>query len=88
LFNAIIESLDLREIVLSGRQFTWANRRDTPTYGKLDRILTSVSWEQKFPLVSVRAPNRPGSDYTHLLLDSGDQAFKGNKFHFRLSWLG
>ena len=26
LFNAIIESLDLREIELSGRQFTWANR--------------------------------------------------------------
>ena len=32
LFNAIIESLDLREIELSGRQFTWANRRDTPTF--------------------------------------------------------
>jgi hypothetical protein len=26
IFNAIIESLDLREIALSGRQFTWANR--------------------------------------------------------------
>ena len=44
-FNAIIESLDLREIVLSGRQFTLANRRDTPTYEKLDRILASVEWE-------------------------------------------
>jgi hypothetical protein len=32
LFNAIIESLDLREIALSGRQFTWANRRVHPTY--------------------------------------------------------
>ena len=47
LFNAIIESLDLREIDLSGRQFTWANRRDTPTFEKLDRILASVEWEQK-----------------------------------------
>jgi hypothetical protein len=35
IFNAIIESLDLREIVLSGRQYTWANRRDNPTYEKL-----------------------------------------------------
>ena len=25
MFNAIIESLDLREIALSGRQFTWAS---------------------------------------------------------------
>jgi hypothetical protein len=88
LFNAIIESLDLREIALSGRQFTWANRRVHPTYEKLDRILASVSWEQKFPLVSVRALTRSGSDHTPLLLDSGDQAFKGNKFHFsfELAW--
>ena len=41
-FNAIIESLDLREIVPSGRQYTWANCRDSPTYEKLDRILASV----------------------------------------------
>jgi hypothetical protein len=27
IFNAIIDSLDLRELGLSGRQFTWASRR-------------------------------------------------------------
>jgi hypothetical protein len=27
IFNAIIESLDLKELPLSGRQFTWANRK-------------------------------------------------------------
>jgi exonuclease III len=89
IFNAIIESLDLRELVLSGRQFTWASRRDIPTYEKLDRVLASVSWEQKFPLVSVRALTRSGSDHTPLLLDSGEQAHHGNKvgFSFELSWL-
>jgi hypothetical protein len=89
IFNAIIDSLDLREIVLSGRQFTWANRRETPTYEKLDRFLASVEWEQKFPLVSIRALTRSGSDHTPLLLDSGDQAFLGNKanFSFEFAWL-
>jgi hypothetical protein len=79
----------LREIVLSGRQFTWANRRKTPTYEKLDRFLASVEWEQKFPLVSVRALTRSGSDHTPILLDSGDQAFIGKKanFSFELAWL-
>jgi hypothetical protein len=47
IFNAIIDSLDLREIVLSGRQFMWANHHETPTYEKLDRFLASVEWEQK-----------------------------------------
>lgn len=88
-FNAIIESLDLREIVLSGQQFTWANHRDTPTYEKLDRSLASVEWEQKFPLVSVRALTYSGSDQTSLLIDSDHHAHLGNKarFSFELSWL-
>ena len=88
-FNAIIESLDLREIALSGRQYTWASRRDMPTFEKLDRILASVEWEQKFPLVTVCAMTRTGSDHTPLLIDSGNRAHLGNKPHisFELSWL-
>jgi endonuclease/exonuclease/phosphatase family metal-dependent hydrolase len=88
MFNAIIESLDLREIALSGRQFTWASRRTILTYEKIDRILASVDWENKFPLVSVRALTRTGSDHTPLLIDSGEQAHIGNKsqFTFELSW--
>ena len=89
IFNAIIESLALREIELSGRQYTWANRREKPTYEKLDRILVSVPWEQKFPLVTVRALTREVSDHTPLIIDSGEQAHLGNKatFSFELSWL-
>jgi hypothetical protein len=77
IFNAIIESLDLREIFLSGRQFTWATRRTTPTYEKLDCILARVEVEQKFPLLSVRALSRSGSDHTPLLLDFGSPADEG-----------
>jgi hypothetical protein len=32
IFIAITESLDLREISLSGRQYTWASRQDIPSY--------------------------------------------------------
>ena len=89
IFNAIIENLDLREIALSGRQFTWANRREVPTYEKLDRILANVEWEQKYPLVTVRELTRSGSDHTPLLMDSGKHAHLGNKAHFsfELSWI-
>ena len=89
IFNAIIESLSLKDIKLSGRQYTWTSRRDTPTLEMLDRFLVSVEWEQKFPLVTVQALNRAGSDHTPLLLDTGEQAFQGNtiRFSFELSWL-
>ena len=42
LFNAVIESLDLKEIVMSGRQYTWAGPRDNLTFEKLDRVLVST----------------------------------------------
>jgi exonuclease III len=89
IFNAIIESLDLREIALSGRQYTWANRRAVPTYEKLDRILVRIEMEQKFPLLSVHAQTRSGSDHTPLLLDFGSPAHGGKNvtFSFELSWL-
>lgn len=45
LFNACIESLNLRELELSGRKFTWASSSLCPTFEKLDRILVSTDWE-------------------------------------------
>jgi len=35
LFNACIESLDLRELAFSGRQFIWANSLESPTFERL-----------------------------------------------------
>jgi hypothetical protein len=78
----------LREIALLGRQFTWANRRENPTYEKLDRILSTVEWEQKFPLVKVRDLKGTGSDHAPLLIVSGNHTHIGNKSHFSFetSW--
>jgi endonuclease/exonuclease/phosphatase family metal-dependent hydrolase len=67
LFNAVIDSFDLRKIELTSRQFTWANSLPIPTYEKLDRILISMEWEFKYPLVSVQALDRGVSDHTLLL---------------------
>jgi hypothetical protein len=53
LFNAIIDILDLREVSMVGRQFTWANNLPDPTYKKLDRVMMDSYWEDKFPMVSV-----------------------------------
>jgi hypothetical protein len=73
LFNADIDSLDLRELEISGRKFTWANSRRVPTYERLDRVLVSMEWEQNFPLATVEALNREISDHTPLLLSTGER---------------
>jgi hypothetical protein len=89
MFNTVIESLDLRENELYGRQFTWATHRDMPTFEKLDRVLASVEWENKFPLVLVRAHKHTRIRLHPLFIESGEQAHLGNKslFSFELSWL-
>ena len=88
MFNIIIESLDLREIELSGRKFTWANTLPVPTFEKLDWVLASVEWGQKFPLVTVQALSRAISDHTPLLVDSAEATHVGNKstFSFKSAW--
>ena len=88
LFNAVIDSFDLREIDLMGRQFTWANSLPKPMYERLYRALMSTEWEFKYPLVSLQALDRGVSDHTPLLLDTGTPAFKGNgkQFKLELSW--
>lgn len=89
LFNAIIDSLNLRELKLSNRKYTWANSRETPTYETLDRILVSTDWETMFPLSTVQALTREISYYTPLFLNTGMQcnAKKQPIFRFELGWL-
>jgi hypothetical protein len=88
LFNAIISSLDLRELQLLGRQFTWANNLSIPTYEKLDRTKVSTDWELKYK-VTVQAITRHLSDHTPLLIDTGEitPSVKIPVFKFELCWL-
>ena len=91
LFNVVIDSLDLRELTLSGRQYTWANNRSIPTVEKLDRVLVTTDWEFKYPLASVRALERIEalSDHAPLLTDFGQPAPSNSRhqFKFELGWL-
>jgi hypothetical protein len=73
LFNAVIDSLDLREVSMIERQFTWANSLPEPTFKKLYRVLMDANWESKFSMVSVHALKRIGgfSDHASILLTTG-----------------
>jgi hypothetical protein len=90
LFNAIIDSLDLREVTMVERQLTWANSLPGPTYEKFDRVLMDANWESKFPMVSIHALERIEgfSDHAPILLTTGTPKPLGNhQFKFELGWL-
>jgi hypothetical protein len=83
LFNVVIESLDLREIVMTGRQYTWAGSGDNPTYEKLDRVVVSTEWENNFPLAMVEARDRNISDHTPLVVSTGASTHQSRTRPFR-----
>jgi hypothetical protein len=90
LFNAVIDSLDLREVSMIGRQFTSANNFPEPTYEKLDRVLMDSDWEDKFPMASVRALERIEalSDHAPILLTTCSiRPPCIRRFKFELGWL-
>jgi hypothetical protein len=74
---------------MSGRKYTWANNLSTPTFEKLDRVLVTTEWEEKYPLTIVQALPRKISDHTPLLLNSGETSTRGTEpaFKFESGWL-
>jgi endonuclease/exonuclease/phosphatase family metal-dependent hydrolase len=70
MFNVVIDSLNLMELEMSRRKFTWANRLQNQTFKKLDRILVCIDFESKFPHTTVHALNMEISDHTPLLLST------------------
>jgi exonuclease III len=65
-FRGLINSLDLREIPLIGRRFTWSNQREEPTLLKLDHVFCTTSWVDSFPDCSLHSNATTFSDHCPL----------------------
>ncbi|CAD6255780.1 unnamed protein product [Miscanthus lutarioriparius] len=58
LFNVVIDSPDLKEIVMSAANILGRGHGDDPTFEKLDRVLVTLEWENQFPLTTLEARDR------------------------------
>lgn len=48
-FRRVVDDLDLKEVHLNGRAFTWTSAKERPTLGRIDRVFVSIDWEHLFP---------------------------------------
>ena len=86
-FNEAIADMALRELDRAGARFTWSNNQLDPICSVLDRVFVSPAWEACFPLCSLSAITRIGSDHNPLLLDSGEQGLpRTTRFFFQTWW--
>ena len=85
-FQRTVVALELQDMHLHGRTFTWSNERDSPTLVWLNRVLISVDWDEKFPKAHLRGLGTDASDHCALLLQNNLGQMTKARFHFELFW--
>lgn len=85
-FNDLIANLDLVDIPLAERQFTWSSVRETPTLAKLHRVFVSVDWESNFNSASTQPIRRPTSDHVSICLCSSELKPKSSRIFIIEKW--
>jgi hypothetical protein len=88
MFKSIINICEMREIDMSGGQFTWSNNQAVPTLEKLDRFIVSREWELLFPLTTVHKLTREVSDHSPIIIDTMEgKENQRREFRFEKRWL-
>jgi hypothetical protein len=85
-FREFVRVMELKDLYLHGRLFTWSNGRENPTLTRIDRALVSVDWDLAFPDALLQALSALISDHTPLHL-SLNQGFRPkHRFKFEVFW--
>ena len=85
-FRSLIDDLQLEELTLSGRLFTWSNGRDQPTLERLDRAFATVEWLERYPSHQLRCLSSDCSDHAPLLLVLNTEPWARPRFRFDTYW--
>jgi exonuclease III len=85
-FRKFMNELELKDLYLHGRRFTWSNEQVRSTLCRLDRVLYNNSWHDLFPRALLQAVSSSASDHSPLVLTL-DADFKPNRrFRFETFW--
>lgn len=85
-FHCFTNELELREIPLLGKKFTWSNERVAPTLIRLDRVFVSSDWDNLFPDCLLQSVASLISDHCPLRLGLLECTQGKRRFHFESYW--
>ena len=89
-FRDVVNYGGLREIVMTGYQFTWERSKGTPycIEENLDRVLASDKWHSRFLEVSVVNEDAPPSDHSAIIVTLGHkEVHRKSRFRFENAWI-
>jgi hypothetical protein len=82
-FRDLVNDLELKELSLTGRKYTWSNER---THSRIDRAFCSTDWDLMLPNVNLQALSSRVSDHSPLLVVGSATVNKYKGFRFEAFW--
>lgn len=82
-FRRTIDTLQLAELHLTGRLFTWSNEISRPTMERIDRVFAMVPWLESHPFHNLHCRS---TDHAPLLLVLSMEPWVQPWFRFEAFW--
>jgi endonuclease/exonuclease/phosphatase family metal-dependent hydrolase len=79
-FQALREELEVKELQLQGRRFTWSSGSADSTLTNIDHVFISEDWEFMFPHCYLQALGSAVSDHCPMLLTCNPFAWRYRGF--------
>jgi endonuclease/exonuclease/phosphatase family metal-dependent hydrolase len=86
-FNECVNDMNLIELPLLDRGFTWSNRRASPTLERLDRVFINLTWDDMLPNTILSSLTRTTSDHVPLKIDISTVIPASKLFWFENFWV-
>ncbi|XP_073362266.1 uncharacterized protein [Aegilops tauschii subsp. strangulata] len=86
-FRTKLNSLELKELYLNGRRYTWSNERQHATLEKIDHVFVSNEWDEAFPSCFLSALGTAIWDHCPLMLDMNMEIHIRKRFKFESFWV-
>ncbi|XP_028120238.1 uncharacterized protein LOC114317674 [Camellia sinensis] len=84
-FNLFIENMELLDLSMLGRQFTWCNSNEGERWSRIDRVLMSTEWVERLKL-KLWGLERSVLDHCPLLLVENGRDWGPKPFCFINAW--
>ncbi|XP_028102837.1 uncharacterized protein LOC114302072 [Camellia sinensis] len=85
-FNNMIERLELIDMPMLGRKFTWCNSQARERWSRIDKFLLTYEWVQNFTF-KLWGPPRMLSNHCPIILMEDSQDCGPKPFRFLNAWL-
>jgi hypothetical protein len=86
-FGKFINDLQLKDLYLHGRRYTWSNEEQAATMVKLDCVLYNQEWDAAFPNSLLQAVSSEISDHCPILLSTEANFRMIHCFRFENVWV-